>query len=425
MSNKPSPWRSAIALAAAFVALPAWSLLRPAGAEFRVNASSEQKQYNPHGAVAPGGRTLLVWENANLGLRGRFYNPDGTPATAEISLVPNQRLTGIQTRGIEAIRTDPFVAFLPSGEFLLAWTEERDDVSLDILERREILDKDVHIQRFTANGQRIGQAARVNPAGPGFQSYPRVLVRGNQPALVVWQSDDRTQSDTQDGVFLRYVTKAGGRPFGETFKVSLLPGLAGRPAVAGLPSGRFMVVWHQDDGQGLGVYARAFRLTPQGAPDPASIQVRVNSSIGGDQARPAVAARGNSDYLVVWQGPGATSNEAHVFARSVSPAGEPAAKIVQVSQKAGNIQISPSIAYLRSGGFLVTWLDWFGNAPLGVFGQLLDGQGNLSGAELKISDQPISAHFRTTIAAGPATIVVPYEAYFNQVSGITARRLVP
>ena len=427
MRTKSSSWRSALALTAALALSggPAWSDPAPTGAEFRVNTSPEVKQSNPVGAVAPNGKTLLVWENSRLGLRGRFYNADGSPASAEIGLVANQRLSGIQTRGIETLRIDPFLAFLPSGEFLLVWTEERDDVRIDIIEQREVLDRDVYVQRFTANAQKIGQPARVNPAGPGFQSYPRVLLRGNLPALVVWQSDDRVAAATGDGVFGRYVTKAAGRPFGETFKVSLLPGLAGRPAVAGLPNGKFVVVWHQNDGQGLGVFARAFTLTPQGLPDPNSVQVRINSALGGDQARPAVAARGAADYLVVWQAPGATASEAHIFARFVSPNGDPAARIVQVSQKAGNTQISPSIVHFQNGNFLVTWLDWFQNGPLGVFGQTLDGQANRKGVEIKISEQPIGAHFRTAIAASQSTIFVPYEGYFNQVNGITARKLLP
>jgi hypothetical protein len=288
-----------------------------------------------------------------------------------------------------------------------------------------VLDRDVYIQRFTGKGQAIGQSSRVNPTAAGFQSFPRLLVRGNQPALVVWQNDDRTTSEANDGIFLRSVTKAAGRPFGAAFKVNELPGLAGRPAVAGLPNGKFIVVWHQDDGHGLGVFARTFSLTAQGLPDPNAGQVRINSSTAGEQSRPAVAARGAADYLVVWQGQGETANEAHIFARFVSSAGDPAAKITQVSQVAGNVQISPSIAHFNNGNFLVTWIDWHQNAPQGIFGQTLDGQAKLKGDAFQISEQPIGSQFRTSIAANDSTIVVPYEAYFNLVNGITARRLVP
>jgi hypothetical protein len=424
MHRKTQQCGLVLALIAA-LALPAWSDPVPAGSEFRVNLSPEVKQSNSSGAVAPNGRTLLVWENFQLGLRGRFFNPDGSPATGELALVPNQHLASGVTHGVETLRVDPFAAFLPNGEFLLAWTEERDDVTNDILEQRLVLDRDVYLQRFTGAGQKIGQPAQVNPAGPGFQNYPRLLVRGNQPTLVVWQSDARDSSSAGDGVFGRFATKAVGRPYGATFKVSLLPGLAGRPAVAGLPNGKFLVVWHQDDGQGLGVFARAFTLTPQGLPDPASVQVRINSDLRGEQSRPAVAARGAADYLVVWQGQGDSPSESHVFGRFVAPNGDLAAKIVQVSQHAGTTQISPSIAHFQNGNFLVTWLDYLDNAPLGVFGVTLDGKGNRKGAEIAISQQRIGAHFRTAIAASDSSILIPYESYLNLRNGITARRLVP
>src|SRR5690348_9688562 len=141
MRSKPSLWLTLALLPA--IAAPVLGQPRPVGDEFRVNANTPYKQRNPVAAYNASGSVLVVWENDRAGLRGRLYGHDGSPLSGELSLVANQILPRIPAQGLEVIRKEPAVAALPSGEFLLAWTQERDDVSIDLfLETRTPLDRD-------------------------------------------------------------------------------------------------------------------------------------------------------------------------------------------------------------------------------------------------------------------------------------------
>ncbi|HYG64835.1 MAG TPA: hypothetical protein VEL74_19800, partial [Thermoanaerobaculia bacterium] len=81
------------------LAAPAFAGPRPVGPEFRVNLTSEFKQLNPQAAYNNAGQALVVWENPQHGIRGIYYNSNGQPVGAEMSLVPNQTLGAIPARG--------------------------------------------------------------------------------------------------------------------------------------------------------------------------------------------------------------------------------------------------------------------------------------------------------------------------------------
>src|SRR4051794_40497678 len=190
MRMKPSQWLTALTLLPA-LAVPVLGQPRPVGSEFRVNGITESKQHNPVAAFNAAGSALVVWENDKNGLRARLVSREGAPQTDELGLVANQKLTTVPSQGLEVIRRDPAAAFLPSGDFLLAWTEERDNVTVELfIEHRDVLDRDVFVQRFNAAGVAQGTAVRVNTTTAGFQSQPRILVRNGADPLVVWQSDD-------------------------------------------------------------------------------------------------------------------------------------------------------------------------------------------------------------------------------------------
>lgn len=426
MRTKSLAWLSAVAVLAAF---PAFGDPHPVGSDFRVNGNTVSKQRNPVAAMAPSGRSLVVWENDKLGLRGRFFNRDGSPASGELPLVANQKLPGVPAEGIEILRKDAALAFMPNGEFLLSWTEEMAHVKTDIfIEQRDVLDRDVFVQRFSAAGVAAAAPSRVNGPGTGFQSQPKILLRNNGAAVVVWQSDDLlSSSQAGDGIFGHLVTKATGRPFGDDFRVSTPAGVAGNAAIAALPNGDFMVAWEAADADSLGVYVRAFPrdFANPGTDTTGYQQSRINEATAGLQRRPALVPDGGSEYVVVWQAQGATVKAAHIVGRSASQFGAGLGHTYQVSQGVGPTQISPSIARVKGGNFLVTWLDWKDVFPIGVYGTEIDDQGHSRSAEVRINDQAIGAFFRTSIAGDENSVLIPWEGYINRLQGISARRVDP
>ncbi|HEY0557125.1 MAG TPA: hypothetical protein VGG20_22920 [Thermoanaerobaculia bacterium] len=424
MKMKPMLWLTALALLPA-AAVPALAQPQPVGAEFRVNGNVESKQRNPVAAFNAAGSSLVVWENDKNGLRARLYGRDGAPLTDELGLVANQTLTTIPSHGIEVLRKDPAVAFLPSGELLMAWTQERDDVSVDVfIEHRTVLDRDVYAQKFTAAGAPEGTAVRLNTTTAGFQSQPKILVRNGGDAMVVWQSDDQTTATAGDGIFGRMVHPATGQPSSAEMKLSSVSGLAANVGIAGSPNGGFAVTWEAADANSQGVFVRLFgkMAAPQGA------EFRVNTTVSGLQRRPAIAADPNAGgWLVVWQGQaGPSVKVSHIYGQFLGAAGNFIGPEFRVAQGVAQAQVSPSVAVVAGGHFLVTWLDYQDWFPVGLFAVETDKLGRAVGSEVKINSSGIGSQTRTSIAVSPfGLVLLPWEGYTAGPNApvISARRI--
>lgn len=415
MRSKPWLWLTALALVPATV-VPVMGQPRPVGNELRVSGITASKQHNPTAAYNAAGSELVVWENDREGLRGRLYDRTGAPLTAEIGLVANQVVSGSPAEGIEVLRKDPVVAFLSSGDFFLAWTEERSSVRVDIFfQDRRLLDRDVYIQKFNASGAPASAPLRLSSAA-GLQSVPRILVRNGADAVVVWQ----VSNTENDGVFARLVNSSG-LPSGAELKLS--SGVAANPAIAGAPKGEFIVSWEASDGGSQGVFARLFSraAAPKGA------EFRVNSEVPGLQRRAAVTAVPSGGWLVVWQGQGIDNKHHHIFGQFLGDAGNLVGPQFRISEGVGQIQIAPSVAAVAGGNFVVIWTDWDKVFPIGLFGVELDKLGNTIGDEVKLNTRPIDAQTRTSLAVSPSgSILAPWEGFHTRTArraGIAARRV--
>ncbi len=422
MRSKPSLWLTLALLPA--LAAPVLGQPRPVGDEFRVNANTANKQRNPVAAYTASGSVLVVWENDRAGLRGRLYGHDGSPQSGELSLVANQTLPRVPAQGLEVIRKEPAVAALSSGGFLLAWTEERDNVSADLfLETRTPLDRNIYVQKLSPAGVPQGSPLRLNATVTGFQSNPKILVRNGADALVAWQSDDRTASRLGDGVFARTVrTSSNLQTTSGELKLSSTPGFAANVSLAPAGNGGFAAAWEAADADSQGVYVRLFdrSASPRGA------EFRVNTTVAGLQRRAAITADPNTGgFLVVWQGQAGTIKDSHIYGQFLSAGGSFVGPQFRVSQGVAQGQIAPSVAGVN-GHFLVVWADYADIFPVGVFGVEIDKLGNALGDEVEINSAPINAVTRTAIALSPlGDVLVPWEGFTTDrnAPGIAARRV--
>ncbi|HEY0511418.1 MAG TPA: hypothetical protein VGH73_05920 [Thermoanaerobaculia bacterium] len=421
MRLKPLLWLTSLALLPV-IAAPVLGQPRPVGSEFRVNGNTESKQRNPVAAFNAAGSALVVWENDKNGLRGRFYGRDGTPLTDELGLVANQKLTTLPAQGNEVIRKDPAVAFLPSGEFLLAWTEETDYVEVSLfIENRQLLDRDVYLQKFSAAGAPEGTPVRLNATTTGFQSLPKILVRNGADTVVAWQST-ASGSAAGNGIFGRLVGSTVVPSSGET-KLSSVSSPASNVSLAGDASGNFIAAWEAADGSSQGVYARLFTKSAS----PRGTEFRVNTTVAGLQRRAAVSADTNTGgWLMVWQGQAGGIKDSHIYGQFLSSAGGLVGPQVRISQGVAQGQVAPSVAAIAGGKFLVTWLDYQDIFPVGLFGVEVDKLGSEIGAEVAINSQAINAQTRTSIAVSPlGGVLVPWEGFTSSPNApvISARRV--
>jgi len=192
-------------------------------------------------------------------------------------------------------------------------------------------------------------------------------------------------------------------------KLSSTPGLAANAGIAAGVNGNFMVVWEAADASSQGVYARIFNR----AAAPKGTEVRVNTTVAGLQRRAAVSFDPNtSGWLVVWQAQAGTIKDSHVYGQFVGPAGNFVGPEVRISKGVAQGQVSPSVAAVAGGNFMVTWVDYQDIFPVGLFGVEVDKLGSEVGAEVRINTANINTQTRTTIAVSPlGDILVPWEGF--------------
>ncbi|HEX4954558.1 MAG TPA: hypothetical protein VF017_14290 [Thermoanaerobaculia bacterium] len=413
-----------LSLTLALLALPLIAQPGLVGPTLRANVNEAHSSKRPATAYLTNGSFVVVWENDQLGVFARRFAADGSALGGDVTVAGNARLPSIPGAGPVTYNAEPAVAALAGGGFLAVWAEERSFLrAVPFHEEREVLSRSIVGQRYDAAGNAVGNRINVSTSSQAFHAFPAIATHPSRGLAVAWQSDDRQDGvSLRDGVFLRRLTAAGA-PTGAPERVNEANGAtASRPALAFNRSGRLLVAWDGEDGSGAGVVARLYR--PGGAA--ATGETLINQTTASVQRRPAVAAAGNA-FQVAWQGrAGDTVYDAKIFGRQVSAAGVPrgSERALSSGEQGGNGQVAPALA-VRGGGYLVTWVDYDVNFPIGVFARELDANGVPSSAEVEVSQGPVGAQVKTAVAGdGAGTFVVAFEGFVGDELGAMAQRLV-
>jgi hypothetical protein len=410
MRSKQFRWMTTLPLLAVLAAVPVVAEVQPLGEAFRVNRATDFKQQNPVAAFSPSGTALVVWENDQNGLRGIFQRLDGTAVSAELTLVANNTLNG-QYEGLVRTRKDPAVAFLSSGHFLLAWTEERSYMrSYPFFEARELQDREIFIQRFDAAGAPAGPRHRVNSI-PGFQSVPKISVLADGNAVVMWKSDGPNPG--QAAIMARLV-QSSGQPAGPEITVTT-DATADHGAVAAGRNG-FAIVWDALVNGEHDIFGRLYDAAGRSIGN----EFRVSAAAGW-QRWPAVAAGNDGNFLVAWHSFTTDRSIVRIHGQFVSPQGSFLGAPFRISTDEGTGQLAPALAPTPTGGFLAAWLDW-SDKGLGINAVELSATGNRIGDEFWVSEARVQKNYRTSIAAnGQGGFLIPWETIAARRQVIVAR----
>jgi hypothetical protein len=396
------------------VATVAGAAPRVSGPEMQVNqVSTHVEQRHPVAAYARSGGALVVWEDEQAGLKGRFLAKNGHTVGSDLTLVTNQLLASIPASGNVVYRRSPAVAFLPNGGFALLWTEEMDFELLDaFIQQDTLLRRDVYGRIFSAAGAPVGGAFRVNGAGERMASAPQVVVRGSD-FLVAYQN----QSNAQKGVFLRRFNLSG-QPIGAEIQVSAPSVVATDPAIAVGAGGRVAVAFDAPDASGLGAFVQLFNANLQ----PLGGEVRVNTTVAGDQFRPAIAANAAGQYLVAWSGQYGSPHRFRVFGQVVGETGNLIGGQLALSGGTNRYEVLPSVAAGRHGDFLAVWLAFNKDAlPAGIYANQVDALGR-PGTEEQINMLAVNYNTRSSLVAdGAGHFLAPWEGFAGQNPAIAAQ----
>jgi hypothetical protein len=417
MRSKPVQWLMAAALLST-IAIPGWAQPELVGGEFKVNQSN-MRQLSPQVAFSPSGTSLIVWENTRLGILGRVYDRNGNPTTPELVLAGND-LPGIPSRGKVMIRKEPALAYLPSGEFLVLWTEEKDFLVLDhFYERREVLEQDIYGQRFSARGAPLGQRFRVNATTNHFQRRPKAAVKAGE-VVVVWEHALKTHERESSAIYGRLLTRRGAPTSGE-FRIDAnrSPEISNVAVAANAP-GEFLVAWEVGDAQDRDILARLYERNG----DPLGAAFMANPATLGRQRRPAVMATRDGDFLVAWQSYVKDTPTHGIQGQFYSSAGARIGSELQISKGVGEVQISPALALLPSGNIVVAWMDWIGAVPIGAFAVVIDDIGVPLGDEVKMSQERLYPQYQISVSANAqGDILAAWESRITRERAIAGRHL--
>jgi hypothetical protein len=222
------------------------------GSEFRVNGYTTGSQASPSVTGLSGGGFVVTWkadDGDNYGIYGQLYSAAGSAVGSEFRI--NTYTTDSQT--------DPTVASLSGGGFVVSWISAGQDGDQD----------GVYGQLYSASGSAVGSEFRINTYTTDSQWAPKVAALSGGGFVATWASS--LQDGDQQGIYGQAYS-ASGSPVGSEFLVNSTTTDDQRaPSVAALSGDSFVVTWASiQDGGGYGTYGKVF--TAPAAP----------SSSGGD-----------------------------------------------------------------------------------------------------------------------------------------------
>lgn len=263
------------------------------GSEFQVNVYTTGAQYEPSVAMRNDGGFVVVWASSGSfgndpasSIQGRRYDSVGEPLGNEFQV--NTYTTGSQW--------GPSVAMEVDGEYVVVWSSSGSSGSDDF--------SSVQGQRYDSAGNPMGGEFQVNTYTPYDQRQPAVGVDLDGDFVVVWTSYGSSGSDASfDSIQGRRFDSAG-RPVDDDFQVNSYTTFGQLyPSVAMEDDGGFLVVWESygslgGDSSTLSIQGQ--RYDSRGSPVGSEFQI--NSYTLSHQEFPSVAARGDGDFVVVWDG---------------------------------------------------------------------------------------------------------------------------
>ena len=164
----------------------------PLGAEVQVNTQVDLDQKNPAVAISPSGDRLTVcWESLGQDATNSLGVYCQVMAYDTLSKLASEVKVSPVSAGEQR---SPKVAYMASGELLVAWDSEGVDSDRFAVQYR----------RLTALGAPSGPRVLGNRTWAGSQEKPAIVPLSGAGLLVLWEATDQDGSDR--GVYFRVMS---------------------------------------------------------------------------------------------------------------------------------------------------------------------------------------------------------------------------
>ncbi|MGH7362767.1 MAG: CFI-box-CTERM domain-containing protein [Candidatus Methylomirabilales bacterium] len=355
-------------------------LLLPAlawGQAFEVTPTASSPQEQPAIAALPNlNQFLVVWQDFQattlFDISGQIVNGDGSLTGGKILIstaAGNQTSTAVAYNSV-------------TNQFLVVWkTESLTPTS-----------QDISGQILNADGTLSGGTITISNAD-GDQKKPAVAYNStDNQFLVVWET---FKSGTLFDIVGKLVS-AAGVPGTTEISISTSTAMANQlaPAIAyNSTDNQFLVVWQHDSLAATLLDISARRVAGNGTPIGSEVSISVAAT---NETGPAVAYNStDNQFLVVWQT--LQGGFFDISGQLVNANGSLGTGPISIST-AANHQTAPAVTYnATTNQFLVVWEDLRNASFSDIFGQRVNSNGSLSGANFAIrGTAPLSDR------AGPA-----------------------
>lgn len=403
-----------------------------------VKANSDagtNQQWDPGIGTDSLGRFVIVWADYRSfpAIYAQSYDSLGN------TLGSNSQISSL---GAVQERNSPSVDRHTSGSYFAAWQDQKAGHF------------DIYGQRVSASDTPVGINFKLNDDNQGaFQKNPAIATTPNGSFYIIWEdyrfgdadiflkvfdrlgnvilSDTKVNSDLSqtDQVFPDIaVDKAGNvlvswldqgsgsrimgqfynpglGPIGANFEISDDTGsvIHLRPACAATGDGDFMVVW--SDNRNVLVTQNVYGQVFFSPGPPAGSNFKVNDDTSSlDHLNPRVSADSANFFVVAWQD--SRTGQSRIFLRSYDGSGTPNSSSAPVqSDSANTTQIFPDLALTPQGSGVIVWLEQRA-AGTNVFAQRYDTLGNGLGPNIAIADPTLGT------PNNPRVAVDKNEAFF-------------
>lgn len=269
------------------------------------------------------------------------------------------------------------------------------------------LGPELQVNSFT---QSNGQEA---PEGIAFGSDGRFVM--------VWSSEGSPADDTEASSIQARRFDAAGTPLGPQFQVnSLTTGFQSSPSVVTLGDGGFLVVWSSDvtggDDPDGSIQARRY----DSAGNATGAEFQVNTYTTGRQSSPDSGADALGRVVVTWSSYGSPGNDqdgnavlGRLFDADLAPLGND----FQIDSFTIGDQLSPSVARVAGGGFVVAWSSQNGYDNYGIRARRYDAAGSPLGPDFVVGSNGFPVAFWPQVAADESKFVVSWHDYEQSAGG--------
>jgi len=355
------------------------------GTNFRIDqCQSDEYKYYPKVSMNQS-NFVVTWQDERnyTSIYKRRYNNDGIDLGDEIMVNDIDGTSQQEKPAVDANRT---------GDVVVTWDDNRNPSG-------------IYFQRFTAQGEIISNNIRVS-----YGAIPDISVHKDGSYVITYSSHDYMGSS--NNVYCqRY--DAAGNSIGSSFRVNDTSHVSVYASSIDMDTlGNFTIAWYDSRSENIDIYAQRFDTS--GNPVGANFKVN-DEGVSYGSYYPSIAYSLSGQLLVTWY------KSYDIFGQVYDKSGNPIGTNFRINSNPAESQYDPDATSLTDSNFIVVWEDY--RYPQGIYGQVIDPEGNPVDTSFKISD--VRAYNPSVDASPEGGFVVSWQDDRDGNSNIYAQQYKP